>query len=115
MQDLYGAWNEVLWALNASDGLKPRAFTPRLQFAYRARKIADGAVTFARFAGRDIVKSEDLLLALCAGSVLEHLFPDLDLSFDTVKACVESSTGARYELPDYKPSSKPAAEGDMFL
>jgi ATP-dependent Clp protease ATP-binding subunit ClpA len=68
VEDLYGAWHEVLWALNASDGLKARAFTPKLRFAYRARKIVDGSLTFASFAGRDVVKSEDMLLALAAGA-----------------------------------------------
>lgn len=114
IQDLYGAWHEVLWALSTSDGLKATAFTPKLRFAYRARKIVDGSITFAKFANREVVKSEDLLLALAAGGVLEHLFPDVDLSFDTVKACIEQNTDAKYDLPDYKPS-KPVVEADMFL
>jgi hypothetical protein len=46
--------------------------------------------------------------------VLTHLFPDLDLSFDSVKECIENNTGDRYELPDYKPS-KPPVDKDLFL
>jgi hypothetical protein len=72
VEDLYGAWHEVLWALNASDGLKARAFTPKLRFAYLARKIVDGSITFASFAGRDVVKSEDMLLSLAAGELQLH-------------------------------------------
>jgi hypothetical protein len=46
--------------------------------------------------------------------VLAHLFPDLDVSFDAVKECIEKNTGNKYELPDYK-SPKPAVDKDMFL
>jgi hypothetical protein len=114
LNDLYGAWHEVLWALNVSDGLRARAFTPKLRFAYLARKVVDGSVTFAQYAGRDVVKSEDMLLALSAAGVLEHLFPDVDMCFDTVKSCIEKNTDIKYDLPDYKPS-KPAVDADMFL
>jgi hypothetical protein len=103
-----------LYALNVSDGLRARAFTPKLRFAYLARKVVDGSVTFAQYAGRDVVKSEDMLLALSAAGVLEHLFPDVDMCFDTVKSCIEKNTDIKYDLPDYKPS-KPAVDADMFL
>lgn len=39
IDDIYGAWNEVLWALNVSDGLTPRAFTPYMQWGERASLI----------------------------------------------------------------------------
>jgi hypothetical protein len=39
LDDLYGAWNEVLWALNVADGLTPRAFAPRMTWGERASAI----------------------------------------------------------------------------
>eukprot|EP00879_Flechtneria_rotunda_P000772 GHRR01000893.1.p1 GENE.GHRR01000893.1~~GHRR01000893.1.p1 ORF type:complete len:239 (-),score=66.70 GHRR01000893.1:2596-3312(-) len=113
LDDLYGAWNEVLWALNVSDGLQPRAFTPRVAWGERANAIVQGAVRFGMWAGRDKVATEDLLMAFAASDVLSSLFPDVDLSFDRVKATIEKRTGVKYDLPGYE---SPAIESlDMFL
>eukprot|EP00878_Enallax_costatus_P010422 GHUV01010879.1.p1 GENE.GHUV01010879.1~~GHUV01010879.1.p1 ORF type:complete len:244 (+),score=56.17 GHUV01010879.1:522-1253(+) len=105
LEDLYGAWNEVLWALNAADGMEPRAFTPRIQWGERAALIVQGAVRFGMWAGRDKVATEDLLMAFAASDVLSSLFPDVDLSFDRVKHAVEKRTGVKYELPGYEGSA----------
>lgn len=104
IDDLYGAWNEVLWALNVSDGMEPRAFTPRIQWGERAALIVQGAVRFGMWAGREKVATEDLLMAFAASDVLSSLFPDVDLSFDRVKHAVEKRTGVKYELPGYESS-----------
>lgn len=99
LEDLYGAWHEVLWALNACDGLRPRAFALEIKFADRAFKITTAASDFAAWHGKDTVYSEDLLMAMAAGGVLDGLFPDLNLSFDRVRKAVEKRTGRAYELP----------------
>jgi len=115
LEDLYGAWNETLWALNACNGLEPRAFVPTVQFGERARKVLNGAIRFAGFQGREKVQTEDILLALAAAGVWEALFPDVDLSFDTLKAGVERWSREEYKLPGYDaPEAAPKAE-DMFL
>lgn len=113
LEDLYGAWNEVLWALNVSDGLQPRAFTPRVVWGERASLIVQGAVRFGMWAGRDKVATEDLLMAFAASDVLSALFPDVDLSFDRVKHAIEKRTGVKYELPGYEGAALDSQ--DMFL
>jgi hypothetical protein len=113
LQDLYGAWNEVLWALNVSDGLQPRAFTPRVVWGERASLIVQGAVRFGMWAGRDKVATEDLLMAFAASDVLSALFPDVDLSFDRVKHAIEKRTGVKYDLPGYEGTALDSQ--DMFL
>jgi ATP-dependent Clp protease ATP-binding subunit ClpA len=101
LADTYGAWHEVLWALNAAEGLQPRAFTARMHWARRARRVADGSLRFAAMAGRDKVCAHDLLLALAASeAVLPALFPDLDLSFERVRRAVEGRAGERYVTPE---------------
>lgn len=102
LDDLYGAWNEVLWALNAADGMEPRAFTPRIQWGERAALIVQGAVRFGMWAGREKVATEDLLMAFAASDVLSSLFPDVDLSLDRVKHAIEKRTGVKYDLPGYE-------------
>ncbi|PNH10722.1 hypothetical protein TSOC_002496 [Tetrabaena socialis] len=100
LEDLYGAWHEVLWALHVCDGLKARSFTTEIKFADRAFKVITGATDFAEWHGKDTMYSEDLLVALAAGGVLDGLFPDLNLSFERVRKAVEKQTGRRYSLPD---------------
>ncbi len=100
LQDLYGAWHEVLWALNVCDGLKPRAFQTEVSFADRAFKVITASSDFAVWHGSDKMYSEDLLMALAAGGVLDGLFPDLNLSFERVRKAVEKHTGRKYSLPD---------------
>lgn len=100
LDDLYGAWHEVLWALNACDGLQPKAFQAEISFADRAYRVLLSAMDFALWNGRKKVQSEDLLLALAAGLVLDGLFPDLKLTFPKVRKAVEKHTGGRYVLPD---------------
>jgi hypothetical protein len=99
LTDLYGAWNEVLWALNVADGLTPRAFAPRMTWGERASAILQGSVRYGLWAGRDRVSSADLLMALAASDVLTSLFPDLDLSWERVRRAVEKRTGAAYAIP----------------
>ncbi|KAG2495308.1 hypothetical protein HYH03_006580 [Edaphochlamys debaryana] len=106
LEDLYGAWNEVLWALHVCDGLQPRAFCTEVKFADRAFKVITGASDFAEWHGKDKMYTEDLLMALAAGGVLEGLFPDLNLSFDRVRKVVEKHTGRTYALPDEEPSGE---------
>eukprot|EP00877_Chromochloris_zofingiensis_P009353 jgi/Chrzof1/4671/Cz14g22080.t1 len=113
LDDLYGAWHEVLWALNVSDGLEPRAFTEDIDWGRRAYKIVNAAPRFAGWAGRDKVETEDLLMAFAASDVLETLFPDLEISFDKVKQAIEAKTGSKYDLPDYEEIAPPADE--VFL
>lgn len=113
LDDLYGAWNEVLWALNVTDGLQPRAFTPRVSWGERASLIVQGAVRFGMWAGRERVATEDLLMAFAASNVLSALFPDVDLSFDRVKHAIEKRTGVKYNLPGYEGSALDSQ--DMFL
>lgn len=113
LTDIYGAWNEVLWALNVSDGLQPRAFTPRVIWGERASLIVQGAVRFGMWAGRDKVATEDLLMAFAASDVLTALFPDVDLSFDRVKHAIEKRTGVKYDLPGYEGAALDSQ--DMFL
>ncbi|KAF6254931.1 hypothetical protein COO60DRAFT_1538035 [Scenedesmus sp. NREL 46B-D3] len=113
LQDIYGAWNEVLWALNVSDGLQPRAFTARVVWGERASLIVQGAVRFGMWAGRDKVATEDLLMAFAASDVLSALFPDVDLSFDRVKHAIEKRTGVKYDLPGYEGAALDSQ--DMFL
>ncbi|KAI8476795.1 MAG: hypothetical protein J3K34DRAFT_400486 [Monoraphidium minutum] len=100
LTDLYGAWHEVLWALNAANGLEPRAFTDKLAWAPGAYKVMNGAVRFAGWAGRDKVASQDILMALAAAGSLEGLFPDLELDFDNVRRAVAAAAGDKYRLPD---------------
>jgi ATP-dependent Clp protease ATP-binding subunit ClpA len=111
LDDIYGAWHEVLWALNVADGLRPRAFRPHLEWTPRAYRVVNGAVRFAAWAGRDTVVSEDLLLALAADGALADLFPDLDLGFDRVKRAAELTSGRQYDLPGYQ---GPNDSQDMF-
>jgi len=113
LDDLYGAWHEVLWALNVSDGLEARAFTHKIQWGVRAYSILKGALRFATWAGRDKVQSQDLLLAFAASDVLSTLFPDVDLSFEKVKHAIEKRTGEKYQLPGYEESA--LTSQDMFL
>ena len=44
--------------------------------------------------------SEHILMALSASSVLEGIFPDLDLMFSRVRAAVEKTTTRAFSLPD---------------
>jgi hypothetical protein len=113
LDDIYGAWNEVLWALNVADGLNPRAFTAYMQWGERASAILQGAVRYGGWAGRDKVTTEDLLMAFAASDVLTSLFPDVDLNFDRVKRAVEKKTGVVYNLPGYEGAAM--ASQDMFL
>ncbi|GLC37444.1 ATP-dependent Clp protease ATP-binding subunit clpt4, chloroplastic [Pleodorina starrii] len=103
LEDLYGAWHEVLWALHVCDGLQPRGFSTEISFADRAFKVVTAASDFAAWHGKDKMYSEDILMALAAGGVLEGLFPDLNLSFERVRKAVEKQAGRRYLLPDEKP------------
>jgi len=112
LEDLYGAWHEALWALNAADGLRPRAYTPRLTWAPRAYRVVNGAIRFAAWAGRERVLSEDLLMALAADGSLTDLFPDVELGLDAVKRAVEKESGCKYDLPGYEDV---LGSEDMFL
>lgn len=113
LDDLYGAWNETLWALNACNGLEPRAFIPTVQFGARAYAVLEAAIQFASLQNREKVRSEDILLALAAGDVLKGLFPDVNLSVDAVKAAIEKWSGIDYKLPGS--SDEDAPKGDLFL
>lgn len=116
LEDLYGAWHEVLWALNVADGLNPRAYTPRLEWGARAYRVINGSIRFAGWAGRDRVASEDLLMACAADGMLGDLFPDLDLSLPRVKSTVEMATGCKYQLPDWEEEGGSVMDSkDMFL
>lgn len=115
LTDTYGAWHEVLWALNAAEGLTPRAFTARMHWARRARRVADGSLRFAAMAGRDKVRAHDLLLALAASeAVLPALFPDLDMSFASVRRAVEKRAGERYDLPGEDAGGALDSKDDIF-
>ncbi|KIZ07244.1 hypothetical protein MNEG_0698 [Monoraphidium neglectum] len=113
--DLYGAWHEVLWALNVSNGLEPRAASAQLSWAPGAYKVLNGAARFAGWAGRDKVASQDILLALGAAGSLEHLFPDIAADFDTVRRAVGEETGDRYRLPGEDPKDAATKNQDLFL
>jgi hypothetical protein len=89
LDDLYGAWHEVMWALSSAGGLTRRAFQPRVHIADRAEAVLVGALNFAVWGGRDKVQSEDLLMALAAGGVLDGLFPDLRLRVARVRGAVQ--------------------------
>ncbi|GIL77078.1 hypothetical protein Vretimale_3143 [Volvox reticuliferus] len=102
LEDLYGAWHEVLWALHVCDGLQARSFCTEISFADRAFKVVTAASDFATWHGKDKMYSEDILMALAAGGVLEGLFPDLNLSFERVRKAVEKQLGRKYQLPDEK-------------
>ncbi|GBF89735.1 hypothetical protein Rsub_02905 [Raphidocelis subcapitata] len=115
LEDPYAAWHEVLWALNVSDGLLPRAFTARLDWAPGAYKIMDGAIRFAGWAGRDRVGAQDILLALAAAGTLESLFPDLSLDFQSVRRAVQKETGDAYTLPKEDPAEAAMQSQDLFL
>jgi hypothetical protein len=118
LDDLYGAWHEVLWAMNCVSALEPRTFVPEIGFADRAYHVLVGACRFAHWGGRTKVQSEDLLMALAAGGVLEGLFPDLKLSFARVRAAVEKQAGGVYVLPDdgdAAKAAKPTDSVDDFL
>jgi hypothetical protein len=113
LTDLYGAWHEVLWALNASNGLQPRAFTNDVRFSDRALRIVVAASNFATWAGRSKVQSEDVLMALAAGNVLTGVFPDLDLTFPQVrKWCAKH--GVSYSLPDDTPGKREEVEKEAL-
>ncbi|GFR42100.1 hypothetical protein Agub_g2942 [Astrephomene gubernaculifera] len=99
LEDLYGAWNEVLWALNVCDGLKPRSFVTEMKFSNGAASVLAAASDFAKWHGKSKMGSEDMLMALAAGKVFEGLFPDLNLNFERVRKAVEKHTGRRYALP----------------
>ncbi len=114
LDDLYGAWNEVLWALNVVDALEPKPFVPEIGFADRAYHVLLGAARFAQWGGRTKVQSEDILLALAAGQVLEDLFPDAKLSFARVRRGVEKLAGGVYVLPDDEPGQAGAAKDDFL-
>ena len=113
--DAYAAWHEVLWALNVSNGLEPRAFTHKLAWAPGAYKVVNGAVRFAGWAGRDKVGSQDLLLALAAAGCLENLFPDLQMDFDNVRRAIGKASGDAYRLPNEDPKDAAIRNQDMFL
>lgn len=118
LDDLYGAWHEVLWALHSSDGLTKRAFSPDTRFSDRAFRIVHGSINFARFHSKARVGSEDLLLALAAGHVLEGIFPDLPgMKFEKVRKAVEKRTGRKYVLPDDPAdgSAEKSLDGETFL
>lgn len=117
LDDLYGAWHEVLWALNASDGLRKRAFIPDIKFSDRAFRIVRGSMNFAQWHGKDKVGSEDLLLALAAGEVLEGLFPDLPMKFEKVRKAIEKKTGRKYQLPNdpAEGDAEKSLDGETFL
>lgn len=114
LDDLQGAWHEVLWALRVCDGLERRAFMPEISFSDRAFKVLKAAVRYARWGGRTKVQSEDLLLALAAASVLDGLFPDLNLSFSHVRDAVEKEAGGRYHLPGDEEGGRPTDSMDVF-
>ena len=119
LDDLYGAWHEVLWALHSSDGLTKRSFTQEIAFSDRAFRIVRGAMNFARWHGKDKLNTEDLLMALAAGEVLEGLFPDLPMKFEKVRKAVEKKTGRKYDLPDPKAGaaekSTDGSDSEIFL
>lgn len=119
LDDLYGAWHEVLWALNVCDALEARPPVPEISFADRAYRVLVGAGRFAQWGGRTKVQSEDLLMALAAGAVLEGLFPDLNPTFDRVRKAVQKEAGGVYILPDdgeEKPISQVSIDSeDDFL
>jgi ATP-dependent Clp protease ATP-binding subunit ClpA len=116
LEDIYGAWNEVLWALYVSNGLEPRSFTSDLAFSDRALRVLVGTVNFAKWGGRNKVQTEDLLMALAAGGVLTGIFPDLRMSVESVRKAA-AKEGCRYVLPDDTPERQAAvdAEDDSFL
>ena len=57
----------------------------QVTFCPRAYAITRSAGAFSVWAGRRRTESQDLLMALAAGGVLDGLFPDCDLSFDRVR------------------------------
>lgn len=113
LDDLYGAWHEVLWALNVCDGLQARSFCTEISFADRAFKVVTAASDFASWHGKDKMYSEDILMALAAGGVLEGLFPNLNLSFDRVRKAVEKQLERRYQLPDEEEHGPLKSEDDV--
>lgn len=117
LDDLYGAWHEVLWALHSSDGLTRRAFTPDTNFSDRSFRIVRGSINFARWHSKPQVCTEDLLLALAAGGVLEGLFPDLPMKFEKVRKAIEKRTGRKYALPDdpAEGQAEKSLDGETFL
>lgn len=56
LDDLYGAWHEVLWALNASNGLVPHAYTNDVRLTNRSCHVVASATQFAAWAGRSKVR-----------------------------------------------------------
>lgn len=116
LEDLYGAWHEVLWALYVSDGLEAKSYKPEVQLSVRTQNILCGAVNAAKLQGRDKVESQDLLLLLAGTGVLEGLFPDLDLQADTVRAAIEDFVGYRYVIPgDVPDDTPPVKEEDLLI
>ncbi|MEW5302230.1 MAG: hypothetical protein WDW36_005032 [Sanguina aurantia] len=105
LDDLYGAWHEVLWALHVSDGLKPRAFTADIVFDDKSALILRATTNFATWHGKDKVQSEDLLMALANGNILTGLFPDLPVDFAHVRVAIEARQGRRYVLPLDEPET----------
>lgn len=115
IDDLYGAWHEVLWALHVCDGLQPRAFQPEIGFADSAHSVFIASANLAESCGRQKVQSEDLLLALAAANILEGLFPDLNLSLARVRKAVEQQTGCHYVMPGEDTETAPTSESVDFL
>ncbi len=114
IDDLYGAWHEVLWAMQAVDALETRPFVPEIGFADRAYHVLIGASRFAEWGGRTKVQSEDLLMALAAGAVLEGLFPDIKPTFSRVRQAVEQQAGGVYVLPDDDANTKRGGDDDFL-
>eukprot|EP00798_Chlamydomonas_sp_ICE-L_P022767 gene22767-29935_t len=112
--DLYSAWHEVMWALHSVDGFEAKSYQPNIGFSSRAFRIMKGATNFAAWGGRTKVQTEDLVMALAAGEVLEGLFPDLKMEFESVrKAAAEA--GCHYLLPDDDEEEGSGGSKDNFL
>lgn len=114
LDDLYGAWHEVLWTLNAANGLDPVAYKAEISYTDLALRIVCSSTNFAHWGGRDKVHSEDILMSLAAGNVLQDLFPDLDLSFDHIRRSA-AKHGCKYELPEDSEEDKEVVEAQDIL
>jgi ATP-dependent Clp protease ATP-binding subunit ClpA len=114
LTDIYGAWHEVLWALNVCDALKPRGYTYEITFVDLTFRTVDGAGKFAIWRESETADSEDMLMALTAAGVLDSLFPDLNLNFQRVRKTIESMTSCSYTLPIDDELSNMSPD-DMFL
>jgi hypothetical protein len=115
LNDLYGAWHEVLWALNVSNGLEPRAFAYKLDWSPGAYRVLTGAARFAGWAGRDAVGTQDILMATAAAGTIGNLFPDVGADFDAVRRAVGEATGDRYRLPGEDAKDAAIKGQGMFL